>query len=165
MIISKFVISVLDSHCDDLPQVRKKLAMPLVIIIQLCYCLNIMTNSYDAVSYMLPCLSTWIYCGCVNDITVHVTLLHSSFCLRDVMLLSVMMVSVLLEFKIDGYWNLKWFSNLRLILQAIVFIITTEEKHHTVCKTLWLLIRIMSEFDRIFAWHFDGHINQKLFGT
>ena len=132
MIISKFVISVLDSHCDDLPQVRKKLAMPLVIIIQLCYCLNIMTNSYDAVSYMLPCLSTWIYCGCVNDITVYVTLLHTSFCLRDVMLLSIMIVSILLDFKIEGYWNVKAFSNLSLILQGIIYIITTGERHHFV---------------------------------
>ena len=165
MISFKFVISVLDSHCDDLPQVRKKPAIPLVISIQLYYCLNIMTNSYDTVSYMLPCLSAWIHCGCVNDITVHVTLLHSSFCLRDVMLLSIMMVSVLLDFKIEGYWIVKGFSNLRLILQAIIYIITTEERHHLIRKTLRILIRIVSEFYRIFSWHFDGHINQKPFST
>lgn len=101
------------------PRWKKKLAMPLVIIIQLNYCLNIMTNSYDIVSYMLPCLSAWMYYGCVNDITVHVTLLHEPFCLRDVMLLNIMTVSVLLDFKKEGSWNVKGFGTFSLVLQAI----------------------------------------------
>ena len=44
-----------------------------------------MANSYDTVYYMLPCLNACIYCGCVNCITVNVTLIHTSFCLRDAM--------------------------------------------------------------------------------
>jgi len=83
----------------------------------------------------------------------------------SVMLLSIMMVSILLYFKIEGYWNVKGFSNLSLVLQAIIHIIRTEDRHRFVCKSLRLLIRIMSEFDRIFAWHFDVHINRKPLGT
>jgi hypothetical protein len=49
-----------------------------------------------------------------------------------------------------------------LVLQAFICIITTEEGHHFDRKTMRLLIKIMSECDRIVAWHFDGHINKKL---
>jgi len=41
-----FIISVRDGHCDYFaPGEKKKLAVPLVIIILLYYCLNIMTNN------------------------------------------------------------------------------------------------------------------------
>jgi len=157
-----FLISLRDSQCDSLSQVKKK-TIPLVIIFQLFYCLNIMTNAYDTVSY-IPL--AWIH---EYIVAVWMTSLFMSLCYThhfvwqmwcSVMLLSIMMGSILLYFKTEGYLKVKGFSNFSLDLRAIICIITTEVSHHFAWNTLWLLIRNMSECDPIFAWHFNVHINQ-----
>jgi hypothetical protein len=48
----------------------------------------------------------------------------------SMMLLSIMMVSVPLDFKKAGPRNAKGLSDLRLVLQVIVCTITTQERHH-----------------------------------